>query len=78
MCMYETTCDDMYDRNSCSLLEVTLDPCESETCLCFQKGPPPLLLSVAGWREGGLQETAKGMESSQGVKPHLSPPPASI
>lgn len=51
-------CDEMYNRDRCSLLEVrplTLDPCESETCLCFQKGPPPLLLSVVWWEEGGLQ-----------------------
>lgn len=44
-------------KNRCSLLEVlslTLDPCESETCLCFQQGPPPLLLSLTsrGGREG--------------------------
>ena len=68
------------NKNRCSLLEVlplTPDPCESETCLCFQQGPPPLLLSHTS-RGGGraareAEASAKGAESSQGVKPHLSP-----
>jgi len=49
---YETVCD------RCSLLEVlplTLDLCDSETCLCFQKDPPPSFLSLAWWGEGVLQ-----------------------
>lgn len=55
---YVTMCDGMYKKDRCSLLEVlplTLDPCESETCLCFRTGPPLRLLSVAWWEEGGLQ-----------------------
>lgn len=58
MHVYETMCDEMYNKDRCSPLEVlplTLNPFESETCLCFQKGPPPLLLSLAWWGEGGLQ-----------------------
>ena len=83
MCMYEIACNELqaYSGNRCSLLEVvplTLDPCESQTCLCFQKEPPLLLLSVA-WLEGGggwgdageVELLAKDTESSQGVKHHL-------
>lgn len=79
MCMYETACTELqaYSGNRCSLLEIvplTLDPCESQTCLCFQKEPPLLLLSVA-WLGGGtageVELSAKDTESSQGVKHHL-------
>lgn len=58
VCMFvRLYCDEMYNRDRCSLLEVlslNLDLCESVTCLCFQQGPPPLLLSLAysGGREG--------------------------
>lgn len=83
MCMHLRLCV-MKSRDRCSLLEVlplTLDPCESETCLCFQNGPPPSLLSLV-WRgkegrrgrtAGEVDVTAKGEQPPQSMKPHLSP-----